>query len=217
MNFLQLVNELRRECSVAGNGLTTVVAQTGESQRLVQWIKQANDEIQGKYFDWLFLRVADTFDTLAGNDTVSKPDDLNIWDVQRFYIGTQKLEVMDYADYEPMDADSGQPHTVIVMPDNSLLLYPNPDAAYTVSYDYYRTPNVLSIDTDEPLIPSQFHRVIVYRAMAMYANYESAQELSKQALEVYAEAMRQLQNHQLPEKSQYYGRSNPLDIQVVAQ
>ena len=71
--FLELVNDLRRECSVAGTGLSSVVDQTGESQRLVRWINQAHEEIQGKYFDWRFLRGISTFDTVAGVDVVYAP------------------------------------------------------------------------------------------------------------------------------------------------
>jgi len=205
--FLELVNDLRRECSVSGSAVSTVVGQTGEYLRLVNWINQAHAEIQGKYFDWKFLRATAQFTTAVGVETVPAPSDLNTWDMTRFYQGTDQICAKEWIDYRPNTAASGKPSDIFIRYDNDLHLYPNPDDAYVYDYEYFKTPLVMAVDSDEPLIPAHLQRVIVYRAMIMYANYEEAPELKAQAGELFGEAMRQLSNHQLSNKSQFYGRS----------
>jgi hypothetical protein len=43
-------------------------------------------------------------------------------------------------------------------------LYPEPNATYTINYEYYATHSDLSANTDTPIIPERFHDVIVNRA-----------------------------------------------------
>lgn len=217
MTFLQLVNALQRETSAAGDGVTTVTGQTGEYKRLVEWIQIAHEEIQSMFFDWNFLFVTSSFNTVATVDTVAVPNDLNIWDRRRFYIGEDQIEAMEYINWEPKAAQSGQPSEIIIMPDNTLLLYPNPDDVYTIAYDSFRTPLVLVEDGDSPLFPAQFHRVIVGRAMMLYGNYESAEEIKAQGSEIYQMFLAQLKNNQLSNRQQFYGRHSSDEIRVVAE
>ena len=66
MNRLQLVNRLKLEAGVSGNDLTSTIAQTGESARLVTWIDSAWYDIQGQHEDWQWMRKTATFPTVSG-------------------------------------------------------------------------------------------------------------------------------------------------------
>lgn len=217
MTFLELVNDLRREASVSGSAVTTTINQTGESRRLVEWIKRAYTEIQNIYFDWRFLRVKSTFTTVANNDTITAPDDLNIYDIGRFYDADgSHVEVMQEEDIDwYLDPDkTGRPEFIIIKSDNNLRLYPKPDAAYVYTYDYFRKPFELSGDADVPVFDAQFHTVITARAMTYYANYESAPEIMKQGTELWQIFYPRLMAKEAPDKAQYYGRSDPKEIRI---
>ena len=45
------------------------------------------------------------------------------------------------------------------------VVYPSPDQAYTLTYEYYSLPTDLSLNTDVPAIPQSFRHVIVDGAM----------------------------------------------------
>lgn len=220
MTFLELVNDLRGEASVSGSGVTTVQNQTGEPGRLVRFIQTAYTEIQNVYFDWKFLRKESTFSTIAGNSLILPPTDLHVWDNSRIYDADgNDVEVIDYdeLDIKIDSSQTGRPQLFIVKNDSKLLMYPKPDAIYSYSYDYFRKPFELLIDTDVPAFPEQFHKLIVGRALIMYGNYESAAESVKAGTELYQTFFPRLVASQAPNKDQTYGRSTPQHIQVVAQ
>lgn len=56
LTFLQLVQRAVRECGAAGTSIASVVDQTGENLRFVDWINEAWLEIQGKHDDWPWMR-----------------------------------------------------------------------------------------------------------------------------------------------------------------
>lgn len=221
MNFLALVNELHQEASVAGTGLATVDNVTGENARLVLWIQRAHETIQNKYFDWKFLSKDSTFNTQTNTNIIQPPSDISIWDIKRLFDSNgSKVEFIYYSALGEDSIDPtvlGKPTRFIIKNDNTLLADPYPDAIYTFSYDYFRAPLVLAADTDVPLIPEQYHRAIVGLALMYYGNYESAPELKQQGQEMYMLYFKPLEFHQAPNKQQTYGRSDSVEIQVVAQ
>lgn len=56
MNFLQLGQNLARECGANNVNLTTMVAQSGENLRFVNWVAQAWSELQTLHDDWEWMR-----------------------------------------------------------------------------------------------------------------------------------------------------------------
>jgi hypothetical protein len=86
-----------------------------------------------------------------------------------------------------------QPGAVAVGPDQSLCLGPPPNALYTVTADYFAAPTDMALDADIPVgLPTRFHTLIVYRAMAKYAGYEAAPEVAQRAAEENASMYAQL-------------------------
>ena len=114
-----------------------------------------------------------------------------------------------------LDTTEGFIDRIILMPDQSLKFEPVPDGIYTINADYYVRPTVLAANDDVSLIPEEFHRIIIGRAMILYANFESAPEIKDQGEEIYVEQLALLENDQLP--NQFQSRFNTgAEIEVIA-
>lgn len=224
--YLELVQQLHGEVGAAGVAPIAVTPVTGEAARLARWIKQADNYVQLKWVNWKFLRQTFTTSntTTAGVATLAKPTNLKYWDFKTFFITepgeTDKNPILaveyDKIKNVPLDTTQDTPSRVIVMPDNSLMFEPVPDAVYTITADYYDKPTLLAANSDVSLIPEEYHQVIIGRAMILYGNFENAPEMKDQGSEIYVEQLALLENDQLP--NQEHSRFNTgAQIEVIAE
>jgi hypothetical protein len=79
------------------------------------------------------------------------------------------------------------------------LLGPKPDGVFTVSGQYWKKPQALAADADEPEMPDEFHMLIVWKALEHYALYESAAESLVRAQKEQKWYMNRLEIDQLPD------------------
>lgn len=217
MNFKDLCSTLAREGGVAGGApISTVASPRGEVARLVSWIRSANADIHAEYSDWKFLWRSYSFDTEAGEPNYTLPDDWQYPDSDKVRVnGMACAQVIQYELWDGIeDSATDQPYMLILMPDQTLKLYPTPDKAYTITLPYYRTPQQLAVDSDVPLIPEQFHDVIWLRALMKYAFYEAAGEVLERVQAEYPVRMRALESHQLPNRDRYQMAQDPDPIVV---
>jgi hypothetical protein len=220
MNFLQLVNSGKQEMGISGAELTTVVGATKELKRLVDWISQAWIDVQNERTDWEFARKDFLFNTVAGQHQyhVGSGLDINLSDFKRWRnysfkayqqsagVGTEILltQYMDYGEFREFYLTgsrrlvTGRPLYITVAPDKSLFLGFTPNDVYVVSGEYYRKAQVLTADADEPIMPEDYHKAIVYRAMVKYGYFELAQEQLAAAKEEYKQIMYRLVSDQTP-------------------
>lgn len=204
--FLELCQRLSRECGNPETRPTSVTNQTNEDYRFVRWIQEAYLELQGAWANWNFLWAEHSFTTVSGTRDYTAsapsgqetPSNLGEWDKQRFYIGTDPLTCYEYAEWDVETTASGKPWAVIIMPDNSLRLYPNPDAAYSITADYYKKPAEFSSGSSTGVVPEKFHDVIVWLALTKYAYFEAAQEVLEYARSELARRWPALEASQLP-------------------
>lgn len=215
--FLELVQDLHAEVGAAGVAPVAVTSQTGEAERLVNWIIRSDYKIQAKWINWKFLRTAFTSGntTTQGVATLAKPATLKTWDLATLrYIAPGNTiadkfgQIVEYENVktEILDTAEGVLSRLIIMPDDSLLFEPVPNGVYTLLGDYYAKPIKLSANGSISLIPEEYHdTVILGRAMMYYGNYENAPEIKQQGLELYTEGLTELENHQLP--NQNYSRN----------
>jgi hypothetical protein len=217
MNRLQLVQEF---CRLAGmtdtGGPTTTINQNGDYALAAYCIDVAHQEIQNLYFDWNFLWQTASLQTTAGTATYQGQSNIGIWDAMRVFCDGRPLRIMDYQDYVPdPNRENGPPEYGVILPNNQLLIVPTPDDAYTINYDYFRRPFVMTQNTDEPLIPRQYRRVIVGRALMIYGNFEAAEEIKIQGQELYEQYLNPLEAHETPRKGQRMGRAENMPITVI--
>ena len=227
--YLQLVQKFQRDCGVSGAQISTVSSQTGEANRLVNWIAEIYKEIQNKYPNWRWLRSRFTVNTVADTaayaatdctDSIASSaitrfrrwwplDDAGYSNVT-YYLssaGTGQEGYLPYLDwfrfrdlYMRGTQTSQQPAHFTIDPQNNLRLGPAPDDVYVVSGEYQKSAQILAANDDTPEMPSDFHDLIVYEAMMKrYAPFESAPEVYDQARLSGMALWRQLELDQLPE------------------
>lgn len=201
--FLELVVDLHRESGASGQSPNSVSAQFGEQARLVRWVKQANDYVQNLFHNWKFLRREFVQSTAEGVQTLASPLDHQYWDFDTFRVDGEIVEAVEYDDVktEVVDTSPGKPSRITVMPDSSLRFEPTPDRTYSITADYYRKPVPLVNNGDISVIPTQYHPVILGRALILYANYENAREIQEQGGAIYSEMLSRLEAHQLPNQT----------------
>ena len=219
MDFLAICQRAARECGVSGSGPLTVVGQTGELGRIVNWCATANQDIESAHPDWQFMRLSVSFPTVAGQPTYTTVQTgitagtFGMWarDTFRNYptavgnIAEFPMEYMNYEDWRDTYQFGAnryvqtRPWVITIAPDQSIGLGPYPNGDYTITGDYYRAPILLAADADVPALPVQFHMMIVYKAMMYYGAYEAAPEVYDRGELEFGKLMARLDALRLPE------------------
>jgi len=126
------------------------------------------DEISARKKRWEFWDTISTgTSTVSGTATISKPTDLT--QLVRIKINGYQLDWItknDYNSYTEGTTATGEPR-YFVERNETYYLYPTPNAAYDIEYEYYKTPDVLSnmsTEIDIPLVP-----VLIYYCGAQFA------------------------------------------------
>lgn len=218
MNYLEMVGHLHSLCGVSGPAPATVLGQTGERDRLVGWIRRAWDMIQAQSPAWLWMQAEFNFQTAVGQRNYSLVEAgilsrFRRWDVESFRCfltstGVPDEQFLVHWDYPILrdtyllgsqSTNQSRPVVFAIEPQSrSIVLADIPDQVYTVRGRYFRGHQVLTADADIPEMPEDFHWAIVYRAMMMYANYESAGDVMAEGVSGYRPLMVQLSGDQLP-------------------
>lgn len=217
MNRLSLAQRLRQEAGISGTGPTTSLAQVGEMGKVVDWIDTAYADIQNLHADWDFLRTDLTFPTISGTNTYAKTaiaaDEMGEWIQTSFrsYLtstgvnGETLMSFVTWPDFRDayvfgaVRSTTGVPIFISQKPDTSLILWPTPNAIYTINGEYFKRPQAMTADLDIPLIPVKYHMIIVWRALMFYAGQANAPELYQVGQREYRRLLNQLQASQLPE------------------
>ncbi|WP_271270488.1 phage adaptor protein [Aliamphritea hakodatensis] len=203
MNYLKLCQRLRQECGGSGSGPTSVAGQRGESQNYVDWISQAWLEIQQERQEWRFMWGKESVSLVAGTRLYAKPDGVKSIVPDSVKINGHIASMVDYEAFRTRyDADTPSiPRVIAEQPDGQIIISGTPDAAYTLTFEVNKRPQLLVDDDDIPSIPEEFHMAIVYRAMIDYAGFENAGEVYARAQKRLSDIMTALADDQLPPMS----------------
>lgn len=225
MTFLELAKALRQEAEVAGTGPTTVVGQSGQLKRLVDWTIAAWQDIQNAKQHWRWMRRPFTLNTVANDDSYAYADATDVdatGAIARFsrwwahdeddqflcYLQSAGVAQQYRLIYTPWEnfkylyrfgsQTASPPIYVSVDHSNNLVLGPKPDAVYVVTGDFQRSMQTLAADADIPEMPVAYHMLIVYRAMEKYGANSVAAEIFARAQLESARLMGALEMNQLP-------------------
>jgi len=221
MNFLQLVQRLRKECGVSGTGPVSVLGQNGTSDLLVNWINSAWVEIQGLHDNWDFMRAPFSFQAIAnvGDYTTSGGPGVGAGIPDLRYWHTETLRAQKTADglsdeqwlvqweyqvfrdtYRFGLQTPGRPVVFAISPfGKALMLGSIPDATYTITGEYQKLPTAMAANDDVPNIPEHLQMAIVYKAMQSYGMFEAASEVVGRGQTEYTRLINQLEREELPE------------------
>ena len=182
-DYLGLVNDVNKrlnEVELTSSNFATV---TGFYSAAKDAVNGALRHINQSAFEWPFNHVEQEDVLTAGEIRYGYPADAKTLDFDSFRIkrsasfgnDTRKLKLMAYEEYleNYVDAEYDTsntgirsiPRVIFRTPNQGFGVYPPPDNAYELVYEYYRLPVDLISATDVPSIPEQFRYVIVDGAM----------------------------------------------------
>ena len=142
--------------------------------------------VNQREFGWPFTHVTQTETLVAGQTRYTAPANTQSIDYDTFRISRDStlgaagntLRIIDYKEYkqkyinqETTTNVGSVPKFIFRTPDNNYGLFPYPDKAYELKYEYFIKPTALAAATDVPLIPEQFRQVIVDGATAYSYQY----------------------------------------------
>ena len=213
MNFLEIAKRVSKECGVSGDGPTSVAAQTGMNAKVVNWVRDAFNEIQGTNEQWDFDWAVATLPLVAGKERYDPVGDWGL-DLRSFVKrGTYVYRSVDgpqakhwpsfvtWQEFRQMRLPDvrGIPAYACVAPDGALFMYPAPDDGITAVVEYFREPQVLAENLDVPRLPVSYHMAIVWRAVMFFCTSEDNPALLQSASLNYRNIMRRLSVLELPD------------------
>ena len=167
--YLQLCQDMARDIGIPGTGPSSVTSTTlsEEENSVVRYIKQADNDLQSRWFDWDFLWKEASITSSASTSTLTSPADLGNWKLDEIIWAktTDDYQELEYVvwdqynlEYKLGSIDTGVPEVFSVKPNNQIDMYPTPDSATAVSVTYWTTPTELSADSSVSAIPVRFQK-----------------------------------------------------------
>lgn len=219
-SYLELCQKVARDSgTISGTLPASVNGQSGRLFTIVEQVKESWRQIQTARNAWLFHFKTFTGSLTAGTQCYT-PASFNITDLARWITDVQEedalslyldsvgvedeaaLRQIDYwqwrKTYDRGAQVQNRPIVYAISPSNELCFGPNPDAACTVKGAYYRTPQVLADDDDEPICPARFHDVIAWHALWKLGWFDEGEAPIKWAQQEYRALMQDLEREQLP-------------------
>jgi hypothetical protein len=201
-----------------------VLNQTGELERVVAWVKNAYVDLQNQQPNWRWMRSEFSVQTVANVDSYAYDaagviDSISAAAIDRFarwwdeefqiYLTSAGIGGRHYLPYNSWDLhrqvwhtgspNAGYPSEVSIDPRDKLRLGAKPDAVYTLTGEYQKSPQILAADADVPEMPGRFHQIIVTRAMRRYAAFHAAPEVDVAADRIEGPLVLALEIDQLPQ------------------
>ena len=213
MNYLELCQAFVQELGIAGGGSnnpSAVTGQSGELRNVVNWIREAEYQINNHAKDWKYLWTDGYSESLSTGDRLppnpSSPRAKawvkdSFW-LDRFGTNQRRLEWKPYRYMRYLPALATNPRYISQTPAGQLILDGNMDQALTITGEYYKAPTILSANADVPAMPDDFHRIILCRAVLIYAGREDAPELTNHYEPEYLEILSHLEADQRPQRAQ---------------
>jgi hypothetical protein len=215
MTYLELCKGVRSRIGLQGTGPTTVTAPTNLEADIVDAVRDAWLDIQNSREEWDWMKVTTTFSTVASTDTYTKTDiaGADASRVRRFIIDS--LWVNDGTNYSRAtyrdedefdilyinDTNTGTPGDYTIIRRNGSIKMTLPDDAYTCRIDYWKTPQELSLDADEPEFDDHWHNLIMYLAIQKLSSSIASKSTQFEYAQAYAKMWGELCRVHLKKKS----------------
>ena len=185
-DFLGLTNEVLARMNEVVLTATNFTAARGYQIQCQNAVNDAINYINQREYGWPFSHATQSETLVASQTRYTVPTGTQHVDYETFRISKDNtlgvdattLRVLDYKEYvdkyigqETSSGVGGVPNFVFRTPDNNYGLYPYPDKAFTLKYEFYSRPTALAAATDVPTVPEQFRQVIADGATAYAYQY----------------------------------------------
>lgn len=210
-DYLGLVNDVNRRLNevelTSGNFSST----TGYYSFAKDAVNAAIRHIQHEEFEWPWNHVEEIEALVPGTVRYGFPYDaktvnMNTFRIKRddsLNVTTKKLKILSYEEYLDKYADleydtntsnRSVPTHVARTPSREFMLYPNPDKAYELIYEYYTTGFDLENATDVPNLPEQYKYVIVDGAMYYVYQFRGDMQAAQLSLSKFEDGIKYLRS-----------------------
>lgn len=187
-------------------------------EKIVSWTNQAYRDIQRLKSDWDFRQTSKSFNTISGTDTylaqVSDVAEIDLYKVSLYLTDSGDETVLKYLPfddfyntYKVRNQTDNRPVYFTIADDHSIVLGPQPDDIYNVTFYYTKIIESMSANADEPDFKEAYHEAIVWKACIYYATHEEAFDFLKMATSNYSEILKLLKRYHT---SSLTLRSSPL-------
>ena len=199
MNFLELAQETRRLSGVGGTGPVNVETAAGMELKIVNYVSNAWIDIQAHPKNWKWMWADYMIDLVPGPGVQPLQSILNTREYAlvncdkirvgtfRSYLtatGTSDRQRMIWvpwrqyrARYGVVDELANRPIQASRQPSGDLVLYPKPNDIYSIEFEHFTKAQFLTVNTDVPGLPIDFHMLIVYEALKRFGKAEAADEV----------------------------------------
>lgn len=213
MNFLELAQATRRSVGMQGSGPSSITGASAIELEIIDAVRDAWTDIQNFRQEWMWMRNEGSFSTVVDQNSYTLAQvfgpsyRFKNWIKNTLYalINGQwtPLIYINYEDFIAREQNStltGPPSTFTIVPWNDTLMFNTPDAIYTIKFNYYKSPQVLTNATDIPECPTYYHTAIQYHAVEKFSNSIVIPEKQSEAAQSYAVIMGQMMRDQLQKK-----------------
>jgi len=209
-NYLGLVNDVLGRFNETPLTATTLASATGVYSVVKEGVNSAIRTVNQQEFNWPFNFIEEEQTLSPGvmrypYPTNAKSVDFNVFRIKRnntFGNPTVHLGQMDYEQYLHKHIDDeyntvdtsirSVPRKVIRTPNQEFVLYPSPDEAYDVVFEYYALPVDLILFSDVPSLPPAFRHIITEGASLYVYNFQSDTESQDRASAKFANQIEQM-------------------------
>lgn len=192
MNRLDLVRRLIAESGTTGLALGTTLNQRGDALNFVNWIDDAWLEVQG-LMNWPSLWEDAAVTITSGASTAA-----GTLSHKRYVKDSARLNG-GFLTYVPWDRfrlaypslqEGGSITEWTIRPDRSLAVNSIVTADTTLQVERFKMPGPLTADADTPAMFSEYHMMIVWRALTLYGGFDEAGVAYKRGAAEYAQMKR---------------------------
>jgi len=211
MNFKTIVKKVNLH--VGSQGTIVSVEATDYQEYLAEAVRSAWSNLQNERQDWKFMWQTATFNT-ALNQTLYPDTDIMTaigsdhgvakWKTDSIFKDGEKQIEMDFQEYwdNSDDYDASLNNNKFAVQDYrpSGLIIPSADGPSVIRADYYRTAQLMTTNLDVPLLPEEFHYIIVWQALEDVASYLGNQAIYERHSWKYDVLLPKLMRSQVPAK-----------------
>lgn len=210
-DYISLVNDINRRLNEVELTTSNFSTATGYYSFAKDAVNSSIRHINQEEFEWPWNHVEEEEVLVPGVSRYGFPYDaktinMNTFRIKRddaLNVSTYKLKIMSYEEYLEKHADSeyntgtdnrSTPTHVARTPSRELILYPNPDKAYELVYEYFRTGYDLESYDDVPALPEQYRYVIVDGAMYYVYQFRGDTQAAQLSLNKFEQGIKQLRS-----------------------
>lgn len=228
--FLTLTNKVLQKINEVPLTSSTFSGRQGVFKLAQDSINEALQTINQKAFEWPFNKASGSQTLTAGVQLYSLPSGFKTIDWDTFYLQKdtnlevegRPLQFISFdewhtryrsSDEDILDEINNQGNTgtfiptfVFESPDQEFGVSVPPNAAYTISFDYWAIPSDLVNHDDEATVPSHFDNVIVQGAMQTIHRMRDNEESARAANARFTESLNNMARLLLKEDDRIYDR-----------